>query len=117
MRDFFISHTSKDAAYCDAINTALRAARFTTQYNGTDCTPGTNIPNWISKALMGSTQMLAICSPDYLANILTVETEMVEWVKQDEQNRHFGPPSFFADKPELLEMLQKAADALDSPAG
>ena len=45
-----------------------------------------------------------------IPEILTVEVEMFEWVKADPDNRHFGPPSFFADKPELLEQLRQAMD-------
>ena len=45
-----------------------------------------------------------------ILEILTVEVEMFEWAKADPDNRHFGPPSFFADKPELLEQLRQAMD-------
>ena len=50
--------------------------------------------------------LLSFVVPD----ILTVEVEMLKWVKADPDNRHFGPPSFFADKPEWLEQLRPAMD-------
>ena len=45
-----------------------------------------------------------------IPEILTVEVEMFKWVKADPENRHFGPQSFFADKPKLLEQLRQARD-------
>ena len=65
LRDYFISHNSADMAHAEAINTALRAAGYETHFDGTDCEPGTNIPIWMNRALAGSRQVLALCSPDY----------------------------------------------------
>lgn len=65
LRDFFISHNSADTAHAEAINTALRNAGYATHFDGTDCPPGTNIPVWMNRALAGSRQVLALCSPDY----------------------------------------------------
>ncbi|MCH8169281.1 MAG: tetratricopeptide repeat protein, partial [Proteobacteria bacterium] len=65
LRDYFISYNSADEAHAEAINTALRDAGYETHFAGTDCPPGTNIPIWMNRALAGSRQMLALCSPDY----------------------------------------------------
>ncbi len=65
LRDYFISYNSADKAHAEAINTALRDAGYETHFAGTDCPPGTNVPIWINRALAGSRQMLALCSPDY----------------------------------------------------
>ncbi|MEO0989405.1 MAG: toll/interleukin-1 receptor domain-containing protein [Pseudomonadota bacterium] len=64
-RDFFISYNSADAAHADAINAALRDAGYTTHYAGTDLPLGSNIAVWMDNALFTSTQVLALCSPDY----------------------------------------------------
>jgi len=65
LRDYFISYNSADAAHAEAINTALRDAGYETHFAGTDCPPGTNVPIWMNRALAGSRQVLALCSPDY----------------------------------------------------
>ncbi len=65
LRDYFISYNSADAAHAEAINTALRDARYETHFAVTDCPPGTNIPIWMNRALAGSRQVLALCSSDY----------------------------------------------------
>ena len=65
-RDFFISFNSADLAYAAAIDTALRAERFTTYFHPTDLPPGGNIPLWMDMALMNSAQTLALYSPDYI---------------------------------------------------
>jgi tetratricopeptide (TPR) repeat protein len=67
-RDFFISFNSADLAYAEAIDAALRAAGFTTYYHPTDIPPGGNIPLWMEDALMNSRQLLALCSPEYMAD-------------------------------------------------
>ncbi|MEM6636111.1 MAG: TIR domain-containing protein [Pseudomonadota bacterium] len=64
-RDFFISYNSADAAHAEAINSALRDAGYTTHFAGTDLPLGGNIPIWMDNALFTSTQVLALCSPDY----------------------------------------------------
>ncbi len=64
--DFFISFNSADLAYAAAIDTALRAERFTTYFYPTDLPPGGNIPLWMDMALMNSAQTLALYSPDYI---------------------------------------------------
>lgn len=65
LRDYFISYNSADNAHAEAINTALRDAGYETHFAGADCPPGTNVPIWMSRALAGSRQVLALCSPDY----------------------------------------------------
>ena len=65
LRDYFISYNSADKAHAEAINTALREAGYATHFADTDCEPGTNVPIWINRALAGSRQVLALCSPDY----------------------------------------------------
>ena len=66
-RDFFISFNSADLAYAEAIDVALKSAGFTTYFHPIDLAPGGNIPLWMDNALMNSRQMLALCSPDYMA--------------------------------------------------
>jgi tetratricopeptide (TPR) repeat protein len=66
-RDFFISFNSADLAYAEAINSALRAAGFTTFFHPKDIDPGGNIPLWMEDALMNSRQLLALCTPEYMA--------------------------------------------------
>jgi tetratricopeptide (TPR) repeat protein len=67
-RDFFVSFSGADLAYAEAINSALRAAHFTTFYHPHDLGPGANIPVWMDKALMNSRQMLMLCSPEYMTD-------------------------------------------------
>jgi tetratricopeptide (TPR) repeat protein len=67
-RDFFISFTSADLAYAEAIDKALRAAGFTTYFHPNDIEFGDNIPRWMDKALKNARRMLALCSPEYLAD-------------------------------------------------
>ena len=66
-RDFFISFNSADEAYAKAISDALRAEGFTTFFHPDDLGPGGHIPKWMDDALKNSRQMLALCSPAYLA--------------------------------------------------
>jgi tetratricopeptide (TPR) repeat protein len=66
-RDFFISFNGADLAYARAINSALRAANLTTFFYPEDLGPGGNVPLWMDNALMNSRQMLALCSPEYMA--------------------------------------------------
>lgn len=67
-RDFFISFTGADLAYAEAIDAALRAAGFTTYFHPRDIEYGGNIPVWMDNALMNARQMLALYSPDYVAD-------------------------------------------------
>lgn len=67
-RDFFISFNGADFAYAEAIDVALRAEGFTTFYHPKDLGPGGNIPLWMDNALMNSRQMLALYSPEYMAD-------------------------------------------------
>jgi tetratricopeptide (TPR) repeat protein len=67
-RDFFISFNSADSAFAEAIDTALKAVGFTTYYHPNDIPPGGNIPLWMEDALMNSRQLLALCSPQYMAD-------------------------------------------------
>ncbi|MEM7059192.1 MAG: toll/interleukin-1 receptor domain-containing protein [Pseudomonadota bacterium] len=43
-----------------------------------------------------------------IPEVLVVEMEMTKWVNEDLDNRHFGPKSFFADKPNELEFAKNA---------
>ena len=67
-RDFFISFNSADLPYAEAIDKALRAAGFTTFFHPNELGPGGNIPLWMENALMNSRQLLALCSPEYMAD-------------------------------------------------
>jgi hypothetical protein len=67
-RDFFISFNSADLAHAEAIDEALKTAGFTTYYHPADIPPGGNIPKWMDDALMNSGQMLALYSPEYVAD-------------------------------------------------
>lgn len=51
--------------------------------------------------------------PLVVPEIFAVEAEMFQWVEEDAENRQFGPQSFFADKPELLQQLKKAMETAD----
>ena len=64
-RDYFISFNSADAVFAEALDSALRSAGFTTFYFPRDLQPGGNIAVWIDEALMNSSQILALYSPDY----------------------------------------------------
>lgn len=64
-RDYFISYNSADADHAAAINTALRAAGYSTHFAGTDLPHGANIAVWMDQGLFSSVQVLALCSPDY----------------------------------------------------
>ena len=66
-RDFFISFNGADLDYAEAINTALREAGFATYFHPVDIPPGGNIPKWMDDALLKSGQMLALFSPNYIA--------------------------------------------------
>jgi tetratricopeptide (TPR) repeat protein len=82
LRDYFISYNSADAAHAEAINTALRDAGYTTHFAGTDLRYGGNIPIWMDRALSATTQVLALCSPDYFkpeAVYSEVERAAVFW--------------------------------------
>jgi hypothetical protein len=67
-RDFFISFNSADLVYAQAIDTALRAAGFTTFYYPNDIGRSGNIPLWMENALMNSRRLLALCTPEYMAD-------------------------------------------------
>jgi tetratricopeptide (TPR) repeat protein len=67
-RDFFISFNGADLAYAEAIDAALKNAGFTTYFHHIDLLPGGNIPKWMDDALMNSGQMLALYSPEYVAD-------------------------------------------------
>ena len=85
-RDYFISYNSADAAFADAINTALRDAGYETHYAGTDLPDGANIPIWMDRTLARSTQVLALCSPDYFkpeAKYSEVERAAAFWNDPD----------------------------------
>lgn len=64
-RDFFISFSSADLAYAQAIDAALRAEGFSTFFHPNDLPDGGNIIIWMDEALMNSAQTLALFSPDY----------------------------------------------------
>ncbi len=67
-RDFFISFNGADLAYAEAIDAALKKAGFATYFHHVDLLPGGNIPKWMDDALMNSGQMLALYSPEYVAD-------------------------------------------------
>ncbi|MEM1385317.1 MAG: tetratricopeptide repeat protein, partial [Pseudomonadota bacterium] len=85
-RDFFISYNSADKAHAEAINRALRKKGYTTHFAGTDLPDGGNIPVWMDRALGASTQVLALCSPDYFkpeAVYSEVERAAAFWADPD----------------------------------
>ncbi|MEM6548057.1 MAG: tetratricopeptide repeat protein [Pseudomonadota bacterium] len=85
-RDFFISYNSADKAHAEAINRALRKEGYTTHFAGTDLPDGGNIPVWMDRALGASTQVLALCSPDYFkpeAVYSEVERAATFWADPD----------------------------------
>jgi hypothetical protein len=89
-RDFFISFNSADLAYAEAIDAALTAAAFTTYYHPRDIPPGGNIPLWMEDALMNSHQLLALCSPEYMADgALYSEAERYARFWQDARGAQF----------------------------
>lgn len=89
-RDFFISFNGADLAYAEAIDAALRAAGFTTYYHPNDIGPGGNIPLWMDNALMNSRQMLALYSPEYVADgAVYSESERYARFWQDSRGAEF----------------------------
>ncbi|MEA2892851.1 MAG: hypothetical protein QOI05_3644 [Bradyrhizobium sp.] len=89
-RDFFISFNSADEAYAKAISDALRAEGFTTFFHPDDIEPGGYIPKWMNDALQNSHQMLALCSPEYMAEgAVYSEAERYAWFWRDTRGEKF----------------------------
>jgi tetratricopeptide (TPR) repeat protein len=89
-RDFFISFNSADEAYAKAISDALRAEGFTTFFHPDDLEFGGYIPKWMNDALLNSRQMLALCSPEYMAEgAVYSEAERYAWFWRDTRGEKF----------------------------
>jgi tetratricopeptide (TPR) repeat protein len=89
-RDFFISFNSADEAYGKAISDGLRAEGFTTFFHPDDLEPGGYIPKWMNDALQNSHQMLALCSPEYMAEgAVYSEAERYAWFWRDTRGEKF----------------------------
>ncbi len=89
-RDFFISFNSADEAYAKAISDALRAEGFTTFFHPDDLEVGGYVPKWINDALLNSRQMLALCSPEYMAEgAVYSEAERYAWFWRDTRGAKF----------------------------
>jgi tetratricopeptide (TPR) repeat protein len=89
-RDFFISFNSADEAHGKAISDALRAEGFTTFFHPDDLEFGGYIPKWMNDALLNSRQMLALCSPEYMAEgAVYSEAERYAWFWRDTRGEKF----------------------------
>jgi hypothetical protein len=89
-RDFFISFNSANEAYAKAISDALRAEGFTPFFHPDDLEVGRYIPKWMNDALQNSHQMLALCSPEYMAEgAVYSEAERYAWFWRDTRGEKF----------------------------
>lgn len=115
-RDFFISFNSTDRAYAEAINDHLREAGFTTYFHPDDIQPGGNIPKWMNQALTHSSQMLALCTPNYLSSS-SVYSEAEQYARfwQDARGAEFKLIPVELKKAEFppLMSIYKRIDAKD----
>jgi tetratricopeptide (TPR) repeat protein len=117
-RDFFISFNGADLAYAEAIDAALRAGGFTTFFHPNDLGPGGNIPLWMEDALMNSRQLLALCSPEYMADgAVYSEAERYARFWQDARGEEFKlvPVELKPTKFKPLLSVYKRIDAKGMP--
>ena len=64
-RDLFISYTKKDKEWALWTASTLRSSGYTVYIQEDDCSPGTEFPIWMGKAIASTRGFLAIWSQDY----------------------------------------------------
>ena len=75
MRDFFISYSTKDAAWAEWIAWQLEAAGYTTFVQAWDFTPGHSFVERMQEGVSNSKRTIAVLSPEYLESRFTA----AEW--------------------------------------
>ena len=67
MKDFFVSHSSKDRVWAEWIAYQLEEAGYTTTLDVWDFRPGTNFGKAMQTALEECERILAVLSPNYFS--------------------------------------------------